>query len=77
MEGWYRPWGCSSHKADFLGSVCRVPEVVLRIVFGGMWRRPGPRVRVPFFVGAGRRDEGIISPGRRTVDAIAVMDEGG
>ena len=50
----------------------RVPAVVEEIVVGGMWRSPGPSVRVPF-LDLGRFCSGIMSPGLRKAVPVAIM----
>ena len=48
--------------------------MVVTMVLGGMWRRPGPRVRVFFLpVPLGRALWGISSPGRTTVAVVVAM----
>lgn len=42
-------------------------------VEGGRWRRWGPSVRVPFF-DLGRREGGMVSPGKRTVGEAMLSD---
>ena len=71
-QGWLtRPPLFSSHAAFLRASVCSEPALVATMVDGGIWRRPGPRVRVlEVFPELGNCSAASSSPGSSTWGAI-------